>query len=72
MMMIITFFIGLFTGAFSVMLYLAYLTAIDSMFVILPTGKTLGDLDRLWVHLKIDRYIKKLKEEELYEEEEEG
>jgi len=72
MMMIITFFIGLFAGAFSVMLYLAYLTATDAMFVILPTGKTLGDLDRLWVHLKIDRYIKKLKEEELYEEEEEG
>ena len=70
MMIVITFFIGLFAGAFSVMLYLAYLTAIDAMFVILPTGKTLGDLNKLKVHLKIDRYVKKLKEEGLYEEEE--
>ena len=70
MMMIITFFIGLFVGAFSVMLYLAYLTAIDSMFVILPTGKTLGDFNRLKDHLKMESYVKKLKEEGLYEEEE--
>ena len=70
MMIVIAFFIGLFAGLFAGLLYLAYLTATDAMFVILPTGKTLGDLDKLKVHLKIDKYVKKLKEEGLYEEEE--
>ena len=66
MMVVIAFFIGLFAGLFSAMLYLAYLTATDAMFVILPTGKTLGSLDRLKMHLEIEEYVEQLKKEGLY------
>lgn len=63
MITVLIFFIGLCVGMFLVLLYVSYLTSINSMFVIFPTGQTLGDLEQLKRHIKIEKYLEELEKE---------
>lgn len=57
-MTVLIFFIGIALGILVTMLRLAYLTAIEEMFVIFPNGKALGGEDVLETYLAVKELMR--------------